>query len=257
MSDQPEEAAELSDREQGFVAEYLIDRNATQAYIRAGYSENGAGQSAFTLLKKPEIAAAIRAGLTKLQETTGITAANVLKEWWKIVNADPNELVEHQRGCCRHCYGEGHRYQYTEGEMRKRRTAHDRHKPKPGRGKADKANAEVWDADGEFELEGGIGFDPTRKPKPDCPECAGDGVQRIVPKDTRLLSPEARALFAGVKVTKDGYEIKVHSKDRALENIAKHLGMFVDRTAMVNTDGTDVQFAPIMFVPVEAKPREE
>jgi phage terminase small subunit len=256
MEDQPA-APELSAKHQRFVDEYLVDLNATQAYIRAGYEGEGAGSSAFKLLQNPEIAAAIEKGREKLSDMTGITPANVLKEWWKIVQADPNELVEHQRGCCRHCYGEGFRYQYTEGEMRKRRTAHDRHKPKPGRGKQDKADAEAWDADGAFELEGGIGFDPTRKPNPECPECVGDGVQRIVPKDTRLLSPEARALFAGVKVTKDGYEIKTHSKDRALENIAKHLGMFVERKALVNTDGEDIQFAPIMFVPVEPKPRDD
>lgn len=245
----------LNERHQRFVDEYLVDLNATQAAIRAGYAEASAGQQGHELLKNPQIAEAIVAGRQKLQENSGVTAAKVLEEWWKIASADPNELIEHQVACCRHCHGEGFRYQYTEGEMRKRRLSHDRHKPKPSRRGADRGDAEAWDADGEFELEGGIGFDATRKPNPKCPECNGAGVQRIVPKDTRLLSPAARALFAGVRVTKDGYEIKTHSKDRALENIAKHLGMFIERSAAVNTDGTDVEFAPIMFVPVPAKPR--
>ncbi len=38
-----------------FCREYVLDYNATQAYIRAGYSKNGAGPSGFQLLKKPKI----------------------------------------------------------------------------------------------------------------------------------------------------------------------------------------------------------
>ncbi len=45
----------LNDKQRRFVGEYLIDLNATQAAIRAGYSEKTAGQQAFDLLKKPEI----------------------------------------------------------------------------------------------------------------------------------------------------------------------------------------------------------
>src|SRR5713226_8610806 len=45
-----------------FIAEYLIDLNATQAAIRAGYSAKRADQQGYENLRKPEIGAAIAAG---------------------------------------------------------------------------------------------------------------------------------------------------------------------------------------------------
>ncbi|RID91195.1 terminase small subunit [Gemmobacter lutimaris] len=49
----------LNDKQRAFAKEYLIDLNATQAAIRAGYSERTAGQIGYELLKKPEIQAEI------------------------------------------------------------------------------------------------------------------------------------------------------------------------------------------------------
>ena len=49
----------MTPKQRRFIEEYLKDFNATQAYIRAGYSERGAGQSAFNLLKNTEIKAEI------------------------------------------------------------------------------------------------------------------------------------------------------------------------------------------------------
>ena len=45
----------LSDRQQRFCEEYMIDLNATQAYIRAGYSPQRAHVTASQLLAKPSI----------------------------------------------------------------------------------------------------------------------------------------------------------------------------------------------------------
>ena len=45
----------ISRKQSKFLDEYLIDLNASAAYIRAGYSENGARQSAYNLLQDPEI----------------------------------------------------------------------------------------------------------------------------------------------------------------------------------------------------------
>lgn len=50
----------LNEQQTLFANEYVKDYNALQAYIRAGYSENGAGQSAHTLLKNPEVAALVK-----------------------------------------------------------------------------------------------------------------------------------------------------------------------------------------------------
>ena len=45
----------MTEKQKRFADEYLIDCNATQAAIRAGYSKNGAGQTGEKLLKNTEI----------------------------------------------------------------------------------------------------------------------------------------------------------------------------------------------------------
>lgn len=68
----------LTPKQRAFVAEYLKDRNATQAAIRAGYSPDGAGQTAHNLLKKTEIAAAVEQREQAVAEKCGITAEFIL-----------------------------------------------------------------------------------------------------------------------------------------------------------------------------------
>jgi len=69
----------LTAKQQRFVAEYLIDLNATQAAIRAGYSEKTAGSVGGENLKKPEIAAAIQASMNQRTERTQVDADYVLR----------------------------------------------------------------------------------------------------------------------------------------------------------------------------------
>lgn len=71
-------AKALNPKQQRFVAEYLKDLNATQAYIRAGYSEKGAAQGAERLLRNVEVRAAIAEGQAKLAGKLEITAEKVL-----------------------------------------------------------------------------------------------------------------------------------------------------------------------------------
>lgn len=63
-----------------FVDEYLIDLNATQAAIRAGYAESGARTEGARLLANADIADAIAVAKAKRSEKTGIDAAWVLSE---------------------------------------------------------------------------------------------------------------------------------------------------------------------------------
>lgn len=70
----------LSPKQARFVEEYLIDLNATQAAIRAGYSEKTAGSIGSENLQKPEIELAIAEARAKLSQKTGITAEKVLAE---------------------------------------------------------------------------------------------------------------------------------------------------------------------------------
>ena len=60
----------LNDKQTAFVREYLVDFNATQAAIRAGYSKKTAGQLGHTLLKNVEIQACLAEFRQKAAETT-------------------------------------------------------------------------------------------------------------------------------------------------------------------------------------------
>ncbi len=72
--------ADLTDRQKRFCDEYLIDLNATQAAIRAGYSENTARQMACENLTKPNIQEYI---------------SERMKEKEKALIADQDEVLEY------------------------------------------------------------------------------------------------------------------------------------------------------------------
>lgn len=61
-----------------FVQEYLVDLNATQAAIRAGYSEKTAYSIGWENLRKPEIQAAITERRDEIAKNTGLTVENVI-----------------------------------------------------------------------------------------------------------------------------------------------------------------------------------
>lgn len=65
------EAVTLTDKQQGFVAEYLIDGNATQAAIRAGYSQKTADRIGPELLGKTCVAGAIAEARRQVAERIG------------------------------------------------------------------------------------------------------------------------------------------------------------------------------------------
>lgn len=193
-----------------FCTEYLKDLNATQAAIRAGISK----RTAMTLMGTEAIQARIAELTVERNARVSVEADTVLREVLAIATCDTNEIVEIRRGCCRHCYGSEHRYQYVDQrELR--------------RGETDylTTNESLVEP---FE-HGGIGFDPKREPHADCPQCGGEGSAYVHIKDTRHLSPAARALFAGAKQTKDGIEVKLHAKDKHLELLMRHLGLLNDK----------------------------
>ena len=217
----------LNNRQTRFVQEYCKDFNATQAAIRAGYSEKTAGQQAHELLKNVEIAAAIEERKEQLATVAEIDAAWVLRQWKQIATADANELTQLRRVCCRHCHGFGHQYQWTEAEYSKAVDfAIDNGKEAP---------------DGM----GGFGFDLNAEPNPDCPECGGLGQELVHIADTRKLKGSARRLYAGIKKTKDGLQVITRDQDAALANISRYLGMLVDRKEISGPGGGPVPLAHI------------
>ena len=86
--------ANLTPKQQRFVEEYLIDLNATQAAIRAGYSEKTAKEIGSENLTKPNIAKAIQEAQNKRTEQTQIDAAYVLKRLVEIDQMDVLDIMD-------------------------------------------------------------------------------------------------------------------------------------------------------------------
>lgn len=86
-------ARKLNAQQERFVTEYLIDLNATQAAIRAGYSAKTATWIGPQLLKKPHVASQVGALQQKRGEKTGITAARVIQEITRLAFFDPRKLL--------------------------------------------------------------------------------------------------------------------------------------------------------------------
>lgn len=84
----------LTPKQERFVDEYLTDLNATQAAIRAGYSEKTAYSIGEENLKKPEIAARIEKRRAAQIKRTEITADRVVMELARIAFADGTAFAE-------------------------------------------------------------------------------------------------------------------------------------------------------------------
>lgn len=205
----------LTDKQSRFAEEYISDMNATQAATRAGYSAKTAASQGERLLRNVEIQKAIAQARAAMSRRTEITADKVLERFWAIVTADPRELIEYRRSCCRYCHGKDFGYQRTRAELAKERSTWE--------AKQAKSSKEIFDE------QGGEGYNATKAPHADCPECFGEGVERAFVHDTRTYSASARALYAGVKVTKDGIDVKMHDQTAALVSVARHLGMFDEK----------------------------
>jgi len=68
----------MNDKQKRFVEEYLVDLNATQAAIRAGYSAKTAKQQGQRLLTNADVQRAVNGRQEERSERTGITADYVL-----------------------------------------------------------------------------------------------------------------------------------------------------------------------------------
>lgn len=182
---QGDQARKLTAKQEAFVQEYLIDLNATQAAIRAGYSENAAQEIGYENLRKPQIADAIAEAQQKRAERTQITADRVLQEYARLGFADLRKAVNWR------------------------------------------ANSDnvLMNQDGE---------------EINCPE----NIIEIRPSDE--IDDDTAAALSEVSMSKDGtLKIKLHDKKGALDSMARHLGMFVDRHEHSGPNGGPIPTASI------------
>jgi phage terminase small subunit len=83
----------LTKKQKQFVDEYLVDLNATQAAIRAGYSTASARQIADENMSKPDIKNAIEKALAERSKRTGVNADRVILELAKIAFVNPTDVI--------------------------------------------------------------------------------------------------------------------------------------------------------------------
>lgn len=170
----------LTPKHQRFVQEYLIDRNATQAAIRAGYNATNANVTGPRLLANVGIQEAIRDGLAEAAERNKVTVDKVLRELALVAFSDIGQVMDFS------------------------------------------------------------GVEPRLKPANEIPETARRSISGMkVKRYMEGHGEDARQ----VEVT----EFKLWSKDSALEKLAKHLGMFVERHEHSGPDGGDIPFGGGVF----------
>jgi phage terminase small subunit len=85
--------ARLTAKQKRFIEEYLIDLNATQAAIRAGYSPHTAKEIGSENLSKPHIRARIDQALAERSKRTGINQDRVIMELARIALVNPVDVI--------------------------------------------------------------------------------------------------------------------------------------------------------------------
>lgn len=224
----------LTPKQQAFVIAYLETGNASEAYRRSydvsRMKDATINNNASALLKIDEIAESVAEVQKQKIERAVMNRAQMLDLLTDIATADNNAFSEIQLRNCRHCWGVDFKYRWHSEHEYSRVLAEtmDRN---------DKAQRD-WQRNAELGAkgpppepaplpndEGGYGFRPPHDPNPECPYCLGEGIREVVFKDTRKLGPKERRLFAGVKMTKDGLEVKTASQEHAREVLRKEFGI--------------------------------
>ena len=214
----------VSEQRRLFMYYYAISDNATDAAYKAGYAASVAETGANLLRKNPTI----REGVQWLREQRaariGIEGDDLMRLWISRLTFDVNEIMEYRVSCCPYCW--------TPDPARPLRTPagveYEREKWNQDRLKILRLNPEA--DPGEYPGYDLPFWDKRRPPNPDCPNCIGRGYGERVLKDTRHLSPAARAAYEGIEQGAKGeVNIKLTSREKAQENLAKALGLFREK----------------------------
>ncbi len=84
----------LTAKQKIFVQEYLVDLNATQAAIRAGYSPKTANRTASENLSKPDIQAAIHKSMQKREKRVEVNQDYVISKLFEITEKEASDMPE-------------------------------------------------------------------------------------------------------------------------------------------------------------------
>jgi phage terminase small subunit len=219
--------AKLTEKEEKFAQAVGVKGLSQSDAYRSAYSvENMVEKSIHVAACKVAARANVKQRIMELTKTRVDAVVNtktfdvvkLFETYIAIAFVDPNELIAQKVGACRHCWGDGGGYQWKEREYLEALAAWERQP-------VDKAGQPVAMPDPA----GGFGYRFTAAPNPECVECEGEGLHRVVPMDTTKLSPGAKLLYRGVQQTKEGVKVMFANQDKALEQIGRILGAFDDK----------------------------
>lgn len=211
--------SELNDKERMFVAEYVKDFDPTRAAQTLGLSY----RQGYRMLNSEHVSKAIQDATEKRLLAASLSGEDIIKMWADAIKFDMNELVELRRRPCGYCYAEGGQPELIMAEYWDQKEDHD--KLRRSLLRADPEN-DI----GEFPPMTAFKFiDVGKRPNPECPICHGHGIPMRYMKDTRDLSPTARRMYAGIEQVKGDLNFVVLSKERAMDNLARALGLFKDK----------------------------
>ena len=88
----------LTPKQASFCEEYLIDLNASQAAIRAGYSTKNTSSIAAQLMSKTKVRNAIAREMAARSRRTGITQDRVLRELARVAFVNPSDVIDFDTG---------------------------------------------------------------------------------------------------------------------------------------------------------------
>lgn len=223
--------SELSPREQMFVDRYIDTLDPRQAALEAGYALDTARTTAYSWVKdpgrKPTLYETVEHRRKERLKGFAVEAAEVRQLAWRAATVDPTSMVEYRRTSCRWCHGVNHLYQWTLQELQQATAA------------AERLGSKLPS------IEGGVGFNATRDPHPECPECFGEGVEIVRPKDSRDLTADERLVFRGFrKLPGGGFEVITKDQSQYLRLFAELCGFKIDRKEVTGKDG-----APLIEMP--------
>jgi phage terminase small subunit len=218
-----ERPADLTTRQENFARLYAETGVALEAYTVAydceGSSRATARVNAFRLLRKPKVAARVRAFQEAAAERSLRSTAALIHDLEAMVESDPNELVRLDVGPCRHCHGVGGLYQWKD------------------LAEYCEAVTQALDADATTPSDaGGYGYRMDAEPNPACNECGGSGKPRVVFNSTADVSPGARKLLRGIELFPDGSvkRVLLHDQMAARVELHKLRGLHIDRSESRN-----------------------
>lgn len=224
MAEYPDRFNELTAKEQELILRYEETLDPYNSALAAGYDRSTARKCVYSWFKQPHLKPALYQTAMHRKalrlETFKVEAKELMLRTTLLAYADPSELVDVRACACRYCHGEGFAYQWTPAEFEKALSeAEGVHGPLP-------------------DIAGGMDYDKTADPHPDCPECSGEGVEVIRVKDLRDVSEGARLLYKGAKVSKDGrIEVLMHDQEAAKRFLAQLCGFVLDKKEITGKDG--------------------